>query len=348
MPKVAGQLSKKIPSPLVVVIVATLLAQWLEVGKEGTYQLAGRTYATGKDLLINLPGSLLKAITFPDFSHVFSFSSWKYIIMFALVGSLESLLTVEAIDQIDPHRRQSNPDKDLVAIGVGNLVCGLIGGLPMISEVVRSSANLNNGAQTRWANWFHGLFLLLFVAFFPHWIGQIPLAALAAILVHVGYRLASPKQFKHIWQIGKEQMVVFVTTIVVTLSTDLLIGVASGIVVKWAILWIYGASPASAFKSYLSIKQIAQDVFYVGVGNDAIFSNFLSFKKQFGQIPQGQQVVIDFSKAPIVDCTFMERLYQLQHAYANTGGKIQITGLEQHAPFSAHPLSGRRRTTSIV
>jgi MFS superfamily sulfate permease-like transporter len=143
----------------------------------------------GPESLVQLPGSLISAITFPDFSRIWSGASFKYIAMFTLVGSIESTLSVLAVDSMDPEKRPSNLNRDLFALGVGNLVASLLGGLPMISEIVRSKANVDSGAKSPLANVFHGLFLLLFVALAPGLLHHIPLAALAAMLVFTGTRL---------------------------------------------------------------------------------------------------------------------------------------------------------------
>lgn len=346
MPLIKYPLIKKIPAPLVVILVAIPIGRFFDLDHEHDYIFSNHSYHVGANFLVNLPDNILSGITFPDFSQIFSGTSLQYIIMFALVGSLESLLTVEAIDHLDPYKRKSNANKDLLAVGAGNVICGLIGGLPMIAEVVRSSANVNNGAKTRWANWFHGLFLLLFVALLPGLIHQIPLAALAAMLVFTGYRLAAPQHFKHTWKIGKEQLLIFVTTIVVTLATDLLVGVFAGILVQiLALIW-QGAKVKSLFRASLAVDNRADHTVEISFHDAALFSNYLSYKKFLAQIPSGKHLELNFSEAALIDHTFMERIRHFAHDYEREGGKVDIIGLEHHQPFSAHPLAGRRRVST--
>ncbi|MFY0579833.1 SulP family inorganic anion transporter [Cystobacter fuscus] len=221
---------------------------YFDLDHEHTFTFSHSLFTVGPKFLVNLPSNLLSAITLPDFSVVLSATSIKYIVMFALVGSIESLLTAKAMDMMDPEKRRSDLDKDLLATGVGNFISGMLGGLPMISEVVRSSANIGYGAKSRQSNFFHGLFLLLFVAFVPMLIHRIPLAALAAMLIFAGVRLASPKEFVNTFRIGPEQFLIFTFTIGVTLATDLLVGVAAGIALKVVVHLINGAPFAGLFK----------------------------------------------------------------------------------------------------
>ncbi|HEY6877568.1 MAG TPA: SulP family inorganic anion transporter [Polyangiales bacterium] len=333
---------RKVPPQLVVVVVSLLLAWIFDLGHEHHYQLQGRDFAVGPSFLVTLPGSLLSAITFPDFSQVFSASSLKFIVMFALVGSLESLLSAKAVDALDPHKRRSDMDKDLRAVGIGNLLAGLLGGLPMISEIVRSSANINSGAKTRWANFFHGLFLLVCVVGVPWLLARIPLAALAAMLIYTGIRLASPKEFAKTWRIGREQMVIFAGTIVVTVATDLLLGVFVGIVIKAILHWSRGMPLRGMFRPELQTEETS-DTVYVKVGRAAVFSNYLTIKRHLDTLTVSTKVVIvDLGCTRIVDHTVMEKLHELESDWAREGRTLRVAGLDAHERVSAHPLAARR------
>src|SRR5688572_8891015 len=239
---------KVIPAPMVVLLVTVPLAMYFGFSDAHAYSFRGREYLLGPSLLVNVPPNMFSALTFPDFSGVATLGGVKYIILFSVIGSLESALSAEAVDQIDPWRRKTNHDRDLLAVGVGNTAAAFVGGLPMISEIVRSRANIDNGAKTRFANLFHGTFLLLFVALVPALINQIPLAALGAMLVFTGFRLASPQSFAHMYHVGREQLVIFVSTIIGVLATDLLVGIAIGIGVKILIHALNGVPLPSFFR----------------------------------------------------------------------------------------------------
>jgi hypothetical protein len=261
--------------------------------------------------------------------------------MFLFVNSLESLLTVKAIDGLDPHRRKSDYNKDLSALGLGNGISGLLGGLPMISEVVRSGANVNFGARTRWSNVFHGLFLFLAMLLVIPAIEMIPNAALAAMLIFAGYRLASPKEFIGTYKIGPEQLVIFLVTITVTVAEDLLLGVACGILVKFIFHLFNGATLKTLFKaSYDFVEQ--DNVYLIKVKGVATFSNFLGHKKLWDTLKPGKNVAFDFSEARLVDHSFMDQLHHFEENYTYANGKVRWIGLDKFNPFSNHPLAARK------
>lgn len=321
---------KKIPAPLVVLLFSIPAELLMD------FQHTEPAYA-----LVHI-GNLLENVKWNvDFSGIAQTGIFvKYVIMFALVGTLESLLTVKAIDLLDPYKRKSNSNKDLIAIGIGNTLTAVLGGLPMISEVARSSANVNNGAKTRWANFFHGFFILIFVLLAVHLIELIPNAALAAMLITVGIKLAHPKEFIHMFQIGKEQLAIFLVTIFFTLFEDLLVGIAAGIALKIVIHLFRGLPISALFKAPTQVSFV-DDQYLVEIDKAAVFTNFLGIKDKLSAIPGGFHVTIDLKNTKLVDHSVMESLHLFQHEYEATGGTVAITGLDTHAPVSKHNLAAR-------
>lgn len=333
---------KVIPPSVLALLIAVPLAIYYDFMHEHDYSLANINYhIIPGNLLVQLPDSFLGGITFPDFSEVFSVTSLKYIVMFALVGSLESILSAKAIDILDPYKRKSDLNKDVLAVGVGNLTAGAIGGLPMISEIVRSSANINNGAKTRWANFFHGVFLLAFVALAADLIEMIPNTALAAMLIYTGYRLASPREFQKTWAIGWDQLTIFVVTIIVTLATDLLVGIFAGVAIQFLLHLLNGAPIKGLFKSNFEIIEQGES-YTVKVKDAAIFSNYLSFKTCLERLAPGKKVVFNFSEAKIIDHTLLEHLHHFEEDYHNSGGHVVMQGMGKHTAHSEHPLATRK------
>lgn len=267
----------------------------------------------------------------------------KYIIMFALVGSLESLLTVKAIDLLDPFKRKSDPNKDLIATGIGNTFVAFLGGYPMISEVARSSANIKNGAKTRWANFFHGAFLLVFALVAYPVLEMIPNAALAAMLIAVGINLTHPKEFVHMFKIGKDQLAIFLTTIIFTLAEDLLIGIAAGIILKLIIHLFRGVHAKNLFKSSVHIKK-EHDNYVLTINDAAVFSNYLGIKKHIDGIPDKKHISIELSNSvKLVDHSFLDNLHHFKHDYEREGGTVSIVGLDELVPISNHKLASRKK-----
>jgi MFS superfamily sulfate permease-like transporter len=340
-PLIRNKVVQAIPGPMVVLLVATPLGMLFDVSHSHLYTWAGHAYKIGPEFLVRLPGSMISAMAFPDFSVIFSPESIKWIVMFALVGSLESLLSAKAIDLLDPWQRRSNLNRDLLAIGAGNSLSSLIGGLPMISEIVRSSANRNNGARTRWANFFHGSLLLALVATVPMLLNQIPLAALAAMLVYTGYNLASPREFGHMWSIGREQLLIFMSTLLATLATDLLIGIAAGIVVKILIHLWNGAHVLSLFRASLLTGTTSSGVTVLRVRESAVFTNWLQIRKQILARADQKELVVDLSGARLVDHTVMKKLGDMTHEWKLEQRRLVVTGLAQHRQMSPHPHSAR-------
>ena len=330
MPLLKINLFKRIPAPMVVLVVAVpLTIYWHMDQTEPPYSLV-------------TIGDFWGSLGFnADFSAIGTFVFWKYVIMFLFVSSLESLLTVKAIDSLDPHKRRSNYNGDLIGQGAGNAVAGALGGLPMISEVVRSSANIGFGAFTKWSNFFHGIFLLLAMIFLIPYIELIPNSALAAMLIYAGYRLAAPKEFIHTYKIGKEQLAIFLTTIIVTLLEDLLLGILAGIIVKFIFHLANGVKFSQLFKaSYDQIEEKNKTI--IRVHNGAIFSNLISYKKVLRAIPDSNSVTIDFAEAKLVDHSFMNFIHHYKLERSEENSTCTIIGLDDHKALSKHHLATRK------
>lgn len=330
LPLLKGKIFKKVPAPMVVLLVTIPLA-WLMDFKhtEPAFDMV-KIGNFWQDIGWNV-----------SFGMIGTFVFWKYVVMFLFVNSLESLLTVKAIDSLDPWKRISNPNKDLMAVGAGNALSAVLGGLPMISEVARSSANISFGGRTRWSNFFHGFFLLVAMLLFIPVIEMIPNTALAALLIAVGYRLASPNEFFKTYKIGSEQLVIFVTTIIVTVATDLLLGVAAGIFMKFIFHVLNGVPLRNLFKARFEFSLVG-DEYFIKIKESAIFSNLLGFKKAFAKIDHSKKLVVDFSEATFLDHSFMEYLHHMEDECAHAGGSVVSVGFDRFKPFSNHPLATRK------
>ena len=342
---------KMIPAPLVVVLVGMALAQYFDLDDEHRYLflpdnqfLPHHEFTIGPKFLVSIPTHFLASFAFPDFSRTLSLVFWQQVVAICLVGSLETLLSAAAVDRLDPQRRVSNLNRDLAAVGIGNTICGLIGGLPMIAEIVRSSANCTNGARTGWANFFHGLFLLVFVALFPKVIHEIPLAALAALLVFTGFRLASPGVFRKTLAVGWDQLGVFLITIFGVLATDLLIGVAIGVVAEFGFHFWRSVNWNEVLRLRLEVTTTDPGVYRVKLGGAAFFANYLRLKQDLATLPRRKTIAFDLSEAATVDHTVMEFLHQFCETYNREGGRAEITGLDWHVSSSEHPLATRRKS----
>lgn len=332
---------KAIPAPVYVLLVAVPLGLHFDMDHAHTYHLWSQTFALGPEYLVTLPTSVMSAMAFPDFSVILSMTSLKYVIMFALVGSIESVLSVLAVDSLDPERKASNLNRDLFATGVGNLLASSVGGLPMISEIVRSKANIDAGATSSRSNFAHGLFLAVAVALAPTLLHQIPLAALAAMLVYTGARLASFDEFIHAKKIGNDQLLLFVTTLLLTLATDLLVGVAAGLALKVVLHWRRGMPLSLLFKTRVEQNKKA-DVLTVRLEGAASFASLLAVRRAFEQVDgETRSVEVDLSKAVLVDHTFLTRVQSMSEDWPNA--ELSLIGLEQMNASSSHPTATRNR-----
>jgi len=353
IPLIRNRYVRKIPVPMLVLLLAIPLGMAFDLEHKHTYLVPHNfydsdhpdQYEVGPRFLVDMPEVLKDpstAFAFPIFTGLLSGVGIKYIILFSLIGSLESMLTAKAIDLMDPWKRKTNMNRDLLGVGIANTAVAFMGGLPMISEVVRSSANKNNGARTRWANWWHALFLLGFVLLLPNLIHRIPLAALGAMLVYTGFRLASPREFVKTYQIGFEQLVIFLATIISTLLTDLLIGIATGILVEICFLIIYRTPLRTLFRPDVESMLLDETTTLLIVKHAAVFSHWISLKGRIEEF-ETKHVVVDMSQTHIVDHSTMKKMHALSMDFEIVGRSLTVRGLEMHIPVSDHPFAARTK-----
>lgn len=287
-----------LPAPLLIVIIG--------VGINYYFAQTNSGYALGKDHLVSIPSANSAAeffsfFTMPDWSKFLNPDVLKVGVTLALVASLESLLSIEAVDDLDPYQRVTPTNRELKAQGLGNLVSGLIGGLPVTSVIVRSSANVNAGAKTKMSTIYHGILLLLCVSFIPVLLNKIPNAALAAILIYTGYKLAKPSLFKAFYKKGWDQFVPFIVTIVAILLTDLLKGVLIGIGV--GLFFVL----RSNFKTSVFVVHDKMNYLF-RLRKDVSFLNKAIIKNKLEKVPADAFVIIDTTRADFIDKDVIETI----------------------------------------
>ncbi len=328
-----------IPAPMWILILTvgfSYACSWLTI-----------PYPLSEKYLVNIPDNVLTNLAFPDFGKVFTQEFLVAVFAITFIASIESLLSIKALDKLDPENRRSNVNKDLKALGLASVISGFLGGLNVVTVIARSSVNVNNGATNRSANFFHGLILLALVLLFQEQLRRIPLAALAAILVYTGYKLASPELFRRIAGIGKEQFAIFMITFIVTIFTNLITGISVGILVTFIIHIIINKSIGlfigNLFKpNILMFKEADEGNYYISVKYFCSFVNFYKLENKLDAVPESETVVLDFSMVNFVDHTVMEGLQNYTDTFTKKGGSIEIVGLDKHGADSVHPFAVRK------
>jgi len=337
--KIRNKYLHLIPAPMWILILSVTFSyvfDWIDL-----------PYPLQNEFLVNIPNNVLSNLAFPNFSKVLEMDFIMTVFAITLIASIESLLSIKAVDKLDPERRRSNVNKDLKALGLATTLSGLLGGLNVVTVIARSSVNVNNGATNRSANFFHALFLVVFVLLFQDQLRRIPLAALAAILVYTGYKLATPKNIRKIAQIGKEQIIIFSATLLTTLFTNLITGIAIGIVVTFLIHVILNKS-ILLFANHLvkpniiMFKENDGGNYYISVKYFSSFLNFYRLKNKLDIIPENENVILDFSLCRFVDHTVMEGLENYIDTFTKKEGSIEIIGLDKHGTDSKHPFAIRK------
>lgn len=331
-----------LPAPLMAILVGVIIAHIFNFKEEHLIHFGNWNVSVGPHLLLSVPQNFTGHFHFPNFSQILHWDSIKFIITLALVASLESTLSAHAVDKIDPLKRQSQLNRDLWSKGICNVLCGLIGGLPIITEIVRSSANISNGARSILSNFFHGLFILLFTICFPWILNEIPLSALAALLIVVGWRLSHPTLFKNAFQIGPDHMLAFATTIIITLAFDLLLGIFAGLLVEIAFAVVMGTKLRELFNPVIKTKQEANHII-IESHSSMIFCNMFGLRNHVQQfIVHSSNITLDLSRSPFIDHTVMDFLSSFRIKLKEQGIQLTILTSPLHHSFSKHQLASKK------
>lgn len=339
---------KVIPAPLVVLLLIIPMGQLLGLSTIHDYVFGNLQYHNDPiQYLVSIPSDLKSVFALPNFGKFNTFQFWEFVFMLSFACAIESLISTKAIDKIDPLKRISNQNRDLFSIGLGNVIVGCLGGLPMISESKRSVINVMNGGKTIKANFFHGIFLLVLLLVAIPLISLIPMSSLAAMLIYTGARMATPGEFSKSYKIGPEQFLVFIVTFVITIATNFILGVTLGVLTEILIHLRFGVDMKSLFKSNLKIEKHSDDNYEVVFNGPAIFSNYLGVRPLIEEIPQASHISFDFSKATVVDHTFMEHLVAFEEERRRKGGDVSISGLDYHKNLSDHALAAKRIVKTV-
>lgn len=312
-------------APLLVVLFGLLLA-WL-------YEHQWLPFSLEPSELVQIPefqkiADLTHALTLPDFSQLANLEVYRIAVVVALVASLETLLCVEATDKLDPHKRVTPANRELKAQGLGNMLSCLIGGLPITQVIVRSSANITFGAKTKLSAILHGVFLLVCVLAIPELLNRIPLAALAAILVIIGYKLANPAVFKQVYRMGWEQFLPFIITIIGIVASDLLFGIGIGFAVAVFIILRHNYLNSHDTKIFLE----EGITYHMELAEEVSFLNKGSIIHDLKQIPPKATLIIDASRSKFIDSDVREVIDNFLKSAKTKDISIELRGMQACTP----------------
>jgi MFS superfamily sulfate permease-like transporter len=331
---------KLIPGALVAVVIGVVLNE--------IFIIFGSSLEIAKEHLVSLPiptsiEEFKGIIVTPNFAEITNSKVWMIGLTIAIVASIETLLCIEAADRMDQQKRYTDANVELKAQGIGNLISSLLGGLPMTSVVVRSSANNNAGAKSKLSAIIHGLLLLISVLAIPTILNKIPLATLAAILLLVGYKLAKPATFLHFWHKGKYQFIPFIATLLAVVFTDLLKGVALGIIIS--IIFVLKGNLKRAY-SFKKEEYAEGDIIHIDLAQEVSFLNKAAIKSTLNDIPENSKVVIDASQTVYIAHDILDLIKEFKKDKSkNLNINVKLVGFK-HA-YNLENSEGYSNTVTI-
>jgi len=310
---------KVIPAPLLVVLIGVFI--------NIIFTNAASAFSLKQTQLVTIPSDIFASISLPDFSKLFSNKElWKDGLVIGMLATLETLLCIEAIDKLDRRNRITPVNRELIAQGIGNMTCGLLGAIPITAVVVRGAANVDAGARTKLSAFTHGLFLLLAVLLVPFLLNKIPYASLSAILIITGYNLTKIKLYRNMWSLGLKQFLPFIITIVMILATDLLIGVSIGLLIS--IYYIV----RNNFKAEYKITETQHrgiDTYLIKLNSNVTFLNKVNLRKALDQIPEDSKLTIDGSECNFIDYDILEIISEYHNKARERRIELHIKGIER-------------------
>ncbi len=330
-----------LPAPMWVIALSIPFVYAFNFFDPHSLSLFGRSYDVGPQLLLEIPDNIMDSIMHPNFGKVHTLEFWTTVFSLLMITSIESLAIAKAVDKLDPFKRKTDLNKELTGIGISTVAAGLIGGLPIIAVIIRSTVNIHNGAKTKWSNVYQGLLLLFLIVVVSPIMRQVPLCAFAILLVYTGFKLASPTVFKQVYAKGPEQLVFFLATMVLTLYTNLLVGLLGGLLLTMVSHMLLAGVAVPQFfrmiyKSGSEVLALPDGSYNLNIKGIANFLGIIQVNKLVAQIPSGADVTIDLSNTRLVGMTYMDYLVDFLRAQKDAGGNVVITGLDSHVSSSTH------------
>lgn len=339
--KISFRVFQFFPAPIWVIALSIPFVYLFNFFEPHTLEFFGNAYSVGPHLLLDIPDNFADSIMHPNFAKINTVEFWTTVISILIITSIESLAIAKAVDKIDPYKRKTDLNKDLTGIGLSTMAAGFVGGLPIIAVIIRSTVNIHNGAKTKWSNLYQGLFLLLLIVVLSPIMKQVPLCAFAILLVYTGFKLASPAVFKQVYNQGPEQLIFFVFTMVLTLYTNLLIGLLGGLLLVMASHMLLAKEPIGQFFKLIysggsRVEENPDGSYDLKIKGIANFLGVLKVDTLVKTIPSGVNVNIDLSETRLVGMTYMEYLVDYLRVQKDSGGNVVIKGLDTHVSYSTH------------
>jgi MFS superfamily sulfate permease-like transporter len=339
--KISFRLFQFFPAPIWVIALSIPFVYLFNFFDAQTLTFFGKSYEVGPSLLLKIPENIMESIMFPNFSMINTIEFWTTVFSLLIITSIESLAIAKAVDKIDPYKRKTNLNKDLTGIGLSTVASGFVGGLPIIAVIIRSTVNIHNGAKTKWSNLYQGILLLILIVVLGPLMRQVPLCAFAILLVFTGFKLASPGVFKQVYDHGPEQLIFFIFTMVLTLYTNLLVGLVGGLSLALATHMLLAKLPISQFfkmvyNSGSDLSQIAEDRYELKIKGIANFLSIPRIDKLIKKIPDGAEVRVDLTDTKLVGITFMDYIVDYLKIQKTLGGNVVLEGLGSHVSYSTY------------